>query len=134
MELSAGELGMYLLMKSKKAAGFLEVNYLFTGLMFFFVFGLVLNMIIPEDEIEEKTFETVLEDLTEEMGAVTGGVVATILSVGSLIFSIFGVSLISSVGVLPLWFSTLLSLYASIIVIFSISWFITWIGNVIPFT
>ena len=121
-------------MRSKKGAGFLEVNYLFTGLMFFFVFGLVLNMIIPEDEIDDKNFETVLEDLTEEMGAVTGGVVATILSVGSLIFSIFGVSLISSVGVLPLWFSTLLSLYASIIVIFSISWLITWLGNVIPFT
>ena len=134
MELSAGELGMDLLMKSKKGAGFLEVNYLFTGLMFFFVFGLVLNITIPEDEVNEKTFSSVLEDLTEEMGAISGTVVTAILSVGSFIFSIFGVSLISSVGVLPLWFSTLLSLYATIIVIFSISWLITWLGNVIPFT
>jgi len=134
VELSAGELGMDLLMKSKKGAGFLEVNYVFTGVLFFFLFGLSLNLVLSEADIEEKSFNNLLEDMTEEMGAIAGSVISVIIGVGSFIFSLFGVSLISAVGVLPLWLNSFLALYSIFITVFMVSWFITWIGNVIPFT
>jgi len=120
-------------MRSKKG-GFLEVNYLFTGLLFFFIFGIILSLVIGEEQIEEITFTDVLEDLTEEMGAISGAVVATILGIGSLIFSIFGVSLIGGIGVLPIWFSSFISLYAIVVIVFGLAWLIGWLGNVIPFT
>jgi len=134
VELSAGELGMDLLMKSKKGAGFLEVNYVFTGVLFFFLFGLALNLVLSDTDIEEKSFNNLLEDMTEEMGTIAGSVISVIIGVGSFIFSLFGVSLISAVGVLPLWLNSFLALYSIFITVFMVSWFITWIGNLIPFT
>jgi len=125
---------MDLLMKSKKGAGFLEVNYVFTGILFFFLFGISLNLVLSDADIEEKSFNNLLEDMTEEMGAIAGTVISVIIGVGSFIFSLFGVSLISAVGVLPLWLNSFLGLYSIFITVFMVSWFITWIGNVIPFT
>jgi len=121
-------------MKSKKGAGFLEVNYIFTGILFFFLFGISLNLVLSDADIEEKSFNNLLEDMTEEMGAIAGTVISVIIGVGSFIFSLFGVSLISAVGVLPLWLNSFLGLYSIFITVFMVSWFITWIGNVIPFT
>jgi len=122
------------MIRSKKGAGFLEVNYLFTGVFFFFLFGIGLNLILSDADIEEKSFNNLLEDMTEEMGAIAGSVISVIIGVGSFIFSLFGVSLLNSVSVLPLWFNGFLALYSIFIIVFLIAWFVVWVGNLIPFT
>lgn len=134
MELSAGETVMNLLMKSKKGAGFLEVNYVFTALLFFFIFGLMMNQVIPESESTERSFSEFIDDLVDELGLVTGYVAGTIFGIGNLIFSVFGVSLINSFDVLPVWFNSFLSLYSTFVVVFLTGWTVSWVRGLIPTT
>jgi len=122
------------MIRSKKGAGFLEVNYLFTGIFFFFLFGIGLNLILSDADIEEKSFNQTLDEMTEEMGVISGTIVSLLLGVGSFIFGLFNVSLLNSVSVLPLWFNGFLALYSIFIIVFLIAWFVVWIGNLIPFT
>ena len=125
---------MNLLMKSKKGAGFLEVNYVFTALLFFFIFGIMMNQVIPEAESSERSFSEFIDDLVDELGLVTGYIAGTIFGIGNLIFSVFGVSLINSFDVLPVWFNSFLSLYSTFVVVFLTGWTVSWVRGLIPTT
>lgn len=114
------------MMKSKKGAGFLEVNYIFTAFVFFFIFGLILALVVPDAETKEQSFTEVVDDLSEDLGTIGGWVVGLLLGVGDFIFSVVGVSLINNVGVLPVWLNSFLALYAITIVIFIIAWVVSW--------
>ena len=121
-------------MRSKKGAGFLEVNYVFTALFFFFIFGIMMNQVIPESELSERSFSEFMDNLVDELGLVTGYIAGTIFGIGNLIFSVFGVSLINSFDVLPVWFNSFLSLYSTFVVVFLTGWTVSWVRGLIPTT
>jgi len=114
------------MIKSKKGAGFLEVNYIFTAYFFFFIFAIIIGLVIPESEIEEQSFSDVIDELSEDLGTIGGWTVGILLSIGNFIFSIVGVSLINNISILPLWLNSFLSLYSIMIVIFTIGWVVSW--------
>lgn len=97
-----------------------EMVFILFVLFFFTGVSLASNFFIDDNQIEERSFSSVVDELSEEMGAVAGWVTGLILGIGDVFFSILGVSLIDTIGVFPIGvnvFFSLLSISAVVVII-----------------
>lgn len=109
--------------------GEFETKIVTTSVFFFAILGLLLSIMIPQSSLEELSIgdfltnfnpiaETsigqipLLGDVIQILFNLVFGIIFFIVE---LFFTLFGISFISNIAIMPLWFNTLLFVYVMVV-------------------
>lgn len=109
---------------------YLEFRMVMFGVIFMFILNTLLVLFVSPDQIQDFNQDSVIEDITDELGAVSGFITSALLNIGIAMFGLFGIDFIAYVSVLPLWVLSALTLY-NIIIVFALIFYLVdriWVG------
>jgi len=119
---------------NKKAAGSTELSLIVFGLIFMLLLNISLGFIIDSSLINNYDVESTISGYINEsmdLGIILSSAVTGLLWFVDLFFSVFGVNFIAVITILPLWMTTVLVLYNSLITFAIIMYLVDriWIGQ-----
>lgn len=108
--------------------GSVELKIVIIAIFFMFILNLFVAQITPDYSDFEQ--QEVIDEITDELDAVSGFITTALLNVGITLFSIIGVDFIGAIEILPTWFITFISIYNTIVVIALIFYLVDriWVG------
>lgn len=106
----------------------MEIKLILFGLVFFLAFGIITNVITGSTPADER--EAILADVTEDMGFIS----ASVITLGSGLFGLFGIDVFKGLVGMPVWLTTLITAFAILVILTFLLWFAEKIGQVIPLT
>ena len=118
---------------NKKAAASTELSLIVFGLIFMLLLNISLGFIIDSSLINNYDVESTISGYINEsmdLGIILSSAVTGLLWFVDLFFSVFGVNFIAVITILPLWMTTVLVLYNSLITFAIIMYLVDriWIG------
>ena len=118
---------------NKKASGSVELNIIIFGLIFMTLLNISLGFILDSNLYETKNIS---DDISNYVYTGLGATalfapfLLILVAILSLFFSLFGVSFIIAISVLPLWVSAIILLLNALVIFSIIMYFVErlWIG------
>ena len=110
--------------------GSTELKFVIFGAFFFVILGTLLNQTFPAVETNSFEQQSIIDDLTSELGAVSGFITAALLNIGLALFGLFGIDFIGVIVGLPAWINFLLGVFMTLYTIFVIMYLVDrlWLG------
>ena len=106
-----------------------ELKIIVFGLFFLIMLNFSLGFVIP-DSVEDLNEEEILNEITDELGIISGFITTALINIGLFFFGLFGINFLSAIVLMPLWFNVILVTF-NILMVLSIIFYLVdrlWIG------
>lgn len=107
-----------------------ELKFIGIGLFSMLITGIFLQSFFPSENVSVFDRQQYINDITNEMGSISGFITSSLLNIGIEIFELFGIDFISASESLPLWVVSILSLYVTFLTFVTLFYLVDrlWIG------